>query len=95
MMKRIGFVPEPMTDGRLAWNQRNGSTNDRLLHVAIKINDLEAWKQLNVPGSITTLSTHEWMITAQISSSKLLSITGLPFVISVQHGTGVGPGDQK
>lgn len=94
------FSINPSDDPRMAWNNRYADTNVSTLaeggetfRVGFKINDLEAWKQLQDInfGSIIPFSDSKWLVTAQVNNSQFEKIRRLPFVESVEHGRMLSP----
>jgi hypothetical protein len=101
-MSGVSFNPNPNNlheDPRSVWKGRNSepakpsTSEDELLRVMVKVNDLEAWQQLKDihSGSIISFAPGEWIVTAQMTNNQLNTIRSKPFVVSLEQGRMVGP----
>jgi len=81
-------------DPMLLWAKMNGTasqsaleqSDNEMVHVAAKINDLRAWKTLEGIqfGSETFCSEGRWIVTAQLQRKRVLEIKRLPYVEHIE-----------
>lgn len=79
----------------IAHRRARESQEEKNLRIMAKVSDIAAWRKL---GSISfgmeiPLNSEEvdWMVTAQISSSQLETLSNLPFVKGIEYGNRVYP----
>ncbi|HEV8052600.1 MAG TPA: hypothetical protein VGP47_08895 [Parachlamydiaceae bacterium] len=84
---------QSLIDNQLIWEERKGPIPENMsLRIIAKINNLDAWNQLEAVKFGTTIQTsqREWIVTASITRSQLKTLCDQPFVITIELGRKIG-----